>query len=146
MKLGVLTFLFGEKPLEQTLDLVRSLGLDAVEFGTGGYLKTGHFQTEELLNNASELKQLKKAIADRNLSISALSCHGNPLHPNPKIAQAHHRDFVQSCQLAQKLEVDQVNSLSGCPGSDSSAKLPSWITCPFPPEDFGEALEWQWQE
>ena len=146
MKLGVLTLLFGERPLEETLDYVKTLGVQAVEFGTGGYVKAAHSRAEDLLNDESKVDWLKKAAADRDLIISALSCHGNPLHPDPKIAQAHHEDFVNSCQLAEKLGVRYVNGISGCPGSDPTAKFPNWITCPIPPEDFRERWEWQWSE
>ena len=55
---------------------------------------------------------------------------------NPEVAKAHHSDFVKTCQLARKLGINQVNTLSGCPGSDPKAELPNWITCPFPAEDF----------
>ena len=97
-------------------------------------------------NDESKLRRLKEAVRERNLTISALSCHGNPLHPNPAIGKAHHEDFVRTCQLAGKLGVNQVNTLSGCPGSDPKAELPNWITCPFPPEDFLHPWEWQWNE
>jgi sugar phosphate isomerase/epimerase len=49
MKIGVLTLLFGEKPLEQTFDYVCSLGVQAVEFGTGGCVRASCFSVEELL-------------------------------------------------------------------------------------------------
>ncbi len=146
MKLGVLTLLFGERPLEETLDYLKTLGVQAVEFGTGGYVKAAHSRAEDLLSDESKVDWLKKAAADRDLIISAVSCHGNPLHPDPKIAQAHHEDFVNSCKLAQKLDVRFVNGISGCPGSDPTAKFPNWITCPIPPEDFRERWEWQWSE
>jgi sugar phosphate isomerase/epimerase len=146
MKLGVLTLLFGSKPLEETLDYLQSLGVEAVEFGAGGYVKSGHFATAELLNDDAALGRLKSGIQRRKLQVSALSCHGNPLHPSPQVAEAHHADFVKTCQLAKKLEVDQVNTLSGCPASDPKAELPNWITCPFPAEDFQRPLEWQWTE
>ena len=146
MKLGVLTLLFGSRPIEETLDYLQSLGVEAVEFGAGGYVRTDHFATGELLGNETALSKLKKAVLDRGLIISALSCHGNPLHPNPDIANAHHEDFRKACQLARKLDVSRVNTMSGCPGSDPTAKLPNWITCPFPSEDFLRPWEWQWNE
>ena len=77
--------------------------------------------------------------------ISALSCHGNPIHPDPKIAGDHHAVFEQTVQLAGKLGVKQVITFSGCPGGDPSAKQPNWITAPWPPE-YLEMLEWQWKE
>lgn len=146
MKVGVLTLLFGGKPLEETLDYVQSLGVETVEFGAGAYVKSGHFATAELLNDDVALRRFKNGIRQRNLRISALSCHGNPLHPNRQIAKDHHEDFVKTCQLAKKLDVGQVNTLSGCPASDPKAELPNWITCPFPAEDFLRPLEWQWTE
>lgn len=146
MKLGVLTLLFGSKSLEETLDYLVSLGVEAVEFGAGAYVQSGHFPTAEFLESDGRIRWLKNAIRSRGLVISALSCHGNPLHPNREIATAHHRAFVDTCTLAKKLDVDQVNTLSGCPGSDPKAELPNWITCPFPAEDFLHPLEWQWTE
>lgn len=146
MKLGVFTLLFGPKPFDETLDYLSELGVQTVELGSGGYVRSPHCPTEELLNDTSRIEQLKKAVANRGFEISALSCHGNPIHPDGKIAQKHHDDFANSCKLAQKLGVSQVNTLSGCPGSHADARLPNWITCPFPAEDFLYPLEWQWKE
>ena len=113
MKLGVLTLLFGDKPIEETL-ITFVPRIEAVEFGAGAYVTSGHFCTEQLLADESGLST-KKAVAQRNLIISALSYHGNPLHPNPKVSGAHHSAYVNTCKLARKLEIDQVNTLSGCP-------------------------------
>jgi len=146
MKLGVFTLLFGPKPFDETLDYLRSLGVEAVELGSGGYVKSPHCPTEDLLNDEFGIQRLKRAAVDRGFEISALSCHGNPIHPNRKIAEKHHQDFVNSCKLAQRLGVSQVNTLSGCPGSHPDAELPNWITCPFPAEDFLNPLQWQWNE
>lgn len=145
MKIGVFIVLFGNKPFEETLDYVRELGVETVEIGTGAYPGDAHCKPAQLLGNAAKLKQFKKAIESRNLSISALSCHGNPLHPQKKIAQQHHRIFEQTVKLAAKLDVDQVITFSGCPGGDPRATQPNWITAPWPPE-FMEGLEWQWKE
>lgn len=146
MKLGVFTLLLGDKPIEETLDYLKSLGVEAVEFGVGGYVKAAHIPTEELLADQGKLSRLKRQVAERGMVISAVSVHGNPLHPNPRIARAHHEDFLRGCELAQKLEVSEVITLSGCPGSDPKAELPSWVVCPLPPEDFQTSWEWQWNE
>ncbi|MBM3773718.1 MAG: sugar phosphate isomerase/epimerase [Acidobacteria bacterium] len=146
MKLGVFTLLFGAKPLEETLDYLVSLGVQTVEFGAGGYVASAHFPVARLLEDGAALGRLKNAVQQRKLEVSALSCHGNPLHPNPDIARAHHQDFVSACQLAARLDAGVVNTLSGCPGSDPAARFPNWITCPIPPEDFLRPLEWQWSE
>jgi sugar phosphate isomerase/epimerase len=146
MKLGVFTLLFGAKPIEETLDYLKSLGVEAVEFGAGAYVRSEHIPTEELLADRSRIHRLKQQVSDRGLTISAISVHGNPLHPNEHIASSHHKDFVRACELAAKLEVPNVITMSGCPGSDPKAELPSWVVSPLPSEDFFRAWEWQWNE
>jgi sugar phosphate isomerase/epimerase len=145
MKLGVFAVLFGDKPLEATLDLVKGLGLEAVEIGTGAYPGNALCDPAALLARPARLEAFRRAIDDRGLVISALSCHGNPLHPDPKVARAHHATFERTVELAARLGVQTVITFSGCPGADARARQPSWIVSPWPPE-FAEALEWQWTE
>jgi len=145
MKIGVFTVLFGDKPFEETLDYVKELGLEAVEIGTGAYPGNAHCKPGELLKNDKKLKAFKEAIASRDLVISALSRHGNPIHPDKKLANAHDAVFKQTVELATKLGVKQVITFSGCPGGDPKATQPNWITSSWPPE-FPEMLEWQWKE
>jgi sugar phosphate isomerase/epimerase len=145
MKIGVFAVVFGSKPFEETLDYLVEAGLEAVEIGTGAYPGDAHCKPGELLADAKKLAAFKEAVSRRGLEISALSCHGNPLHPDKKIATSHHDTFVATVALAKKLGVSRVITFSGCPGSDASAKQPSWIVSPWPPE-FGASLEWQWKE
>ena len=98
-----------------------------------------------LLASERRLKAFREAIERRGLVISALSCHGNPLHPQPAIAKAHHKVFEQTVELASKLGVENVITFSGCPGSDAKATTPSWVVSPWPPE-FAAALDWQWKD
>lgn len=93
MKLGVLTTVLGSLDYEEMLDRVVEAGLEAVELGTGNYPGKAHCNPDELLNDREALKRYKKALKDRALMISALSCHGNPIHPQEEIAQAHHQVF-----------------------------------------------------
>jgi len=144
MKIGVFTVLFGETPLEETLDLVVELGLDAVEIGTGAYPGNAHCHPAKLLASDRKLAAFRDAIARRGLTISALSCHGNPLHPKTSIARAHHQVFEQTVALARRLEVETVITFSGCPAADARGTQPAWIVSPWPPE-FAESLEWQWK-
>ena len=145
MKIGVFTVLLANRPFEEALDYLKDLGVEAVEIGCGAYPGEAHCKPSELLSSDKKLKAFEDAIRDRGFLISALSVHGNPLHPDKKIAKDHHRDFENALKLARKLEVDRVISFSGCPGSDRKASLPSWIVAPWPPEFF-EALQWQWKE
>jgi sugar phosphate isomerase/epimerase len=145
MKLGMLTVLYADRPLEQALDRAVELGLEAVELGTGNYPGDAHCSPAELLGDPAKAKALRDAVSSRGLTISALSCHGNPLHPREQIASAHHETWRSTLQLAELLEVKVVNTFSGCPGDGPSARHPNWVTCPWPP-DFEELLEWQWTE
>ena len=145
MKLGVFTVLFGKKPFEEMLDHVVDLGIEAVEIGTGAYPGNAYCRPEELLGSDDRLRAFKDAISRRGLTISALSCHGNPLHPQRERAAADHQVFMQTLDLAKRLEVETVITFSGCPGGDPQAAQPNWIVSPWPPE-FSEMLEWQWRE
>lgn len=145
MKLGVFAVLFGQKSLEEALDTVKEAGLQAVEIGTGGYVGNAHCNPAELLENEQKLARFKEAIASRGLEISALSCHGNPLHPNKNIAQKHHEEFQNTVRLASLLNVENVITFSGCPGESEYSLNPVWVTCPWP-DDFSAVVDWQWQE
>jgi sugar phosphate isomerase/epimerase len=145
MRIGVFAVLFGKKPFEETLDYIVELGLGALEIGTGGYPGNALADPAKLLASERRLKAFKEAIDRRGLVISALSCHGNPLHPDPAIAKAHHKVFEQTVELASRLGVQNVVTFSGCPGSDPKATQPSWVVSPWPPE-FAQSLQWQWKD
>lgn len=145
MRLGLLTVAFADRPLEQALDDVVALGLDAVELGAGAYPGDDHCRPAELLEDPAALRRFSAAVSGRGLVISALAAHGNPLHPDPAVAAPHHDAFRRAVRLAGQLGVPRVTLFSGCPGSDAAALRPSWVTCAWPP-DFAESLEWQWAE
>ncbi len=145
MKIGVFSVLFGNKPFEETLDYLVELGVEAIEIGTGAYPGNAHANPSVLLRSERRLMEFREAIRRRGLIISALSCHGNPLHPQTRIARAHHDVFLQTLELARRLDVSTVITFSGCPGGDPKATQPNWIVSPWPPE-FSAMLAWQWKE
>ncbi len=145
MKLGVLTALFGQQSLGKTLDYVKKMGVEMVELGTGNYPGASHCNPDELLTDDKKVNAFKKKVEDKGLEISALSCHGNPLHPNEKIATEHREVQRKTILLAEKLGVERVITFSGCPGDSEAAKYPNWVTCPWP-EDYSKILKWQWKK
>ncbi|KOP81481.1 xylose isomerase [Bacillus sp. FJAT-21945] len=145
MKLGVFTVLFSDKNVDEMLDYVASMGIEAVELGTGGYPGDAHCQVDELLADEQKQKDFLEKIAGRGLMISALSCHGNPLHPQKAMAEEADTVFIKTLQLASKLGVPVVNTFSGCPGDHEDAKYPNWPVAPWPNE-YQEILKWQWEE
>ena len=146
MKLGVFTPVFGNLKVTEMLAKVRALGkVEAVELGTGGWPGSDHLDLDALLDNKSRSSDYRKMIADAGLSISALSCHNNPLHPNAADARTADEVFRKTVRVAERLEVPVVVTFSGCPGDSEGAAHPNWVTQPWPPE-FLDVLEWQWEK
>jgi sugar phosphate isomerase/epimerase len=145
VKLGVFIVLFGQQSFEQALDNAKAAGCEAVEIGVGGYPGTSHVNARAIVGDDAAVRRIKEAVESRGLTISALSTHGNPLHPNKEQAKSFHEDFEAAVLLAEKLGVDTVITFSGLPGESEHSQYPSWVTCPWPP-DFLTVLEWQWNE
>lgn len=144
MKVGVFTALLSALPLETVLQKLAALGIKTVELGTGNYPGDPHCKLS-MLNSEKDLAEFKARLDDRGFSISALSCHGNPLHPNRERAIHDRAISRKTILLAEKLGVPVVVDFSGCPGDSADAKAPNWVTCPWPGE-YLEVLKWQWEE
>jgi sugar phosphate isomerase/epimerase len=137
--------MFSAMRLEAALDYIQSVGVEAVEIGCGGYVGDAHCKPAELLDDPAATDALKAAVADRGLTISALSAHANPLHPKPEVGEAHRAYVTNAILMAEKLGVDTVVTFSGCPGGGPGDLTPNWVTCPWP-NDFTETVQWQWNE
>ncbi len=48
-----------------------------------------------MLDNAEALKTFQGKLQDNGFTISALSCHGNPLHPDPEVRKGYQADESQ---------------------------------------------------
>lgn len=148
MKIGIFTALFHDRPIEEALDIIAAAGIQAVELGGGAYPGSRHLDDlggiDTLISDAGARKRLIKIVEDRGLVLDSLSVHGNPLHPDKTIADDHHKAFVNSVLLAEKLGLTVVNGFSGCPGDSPRSKSPNWITCPWP-DEFRDTLDWQWK-
>ncbi|HZW49016.1 MAG TPA: sugar phosphate isomerase/epimerase [Bacillota bacterium] len=145
MKLGVFTTLLSDRSLEDALRFLHEKGVEAVEIGCGGYPGTAHADPEILLRDDGKLAEFQAVIKKYEMTISGLSCHCNPIHPNPEIAHAADETLTRAILLAEKLKVSVINTFSGCPGDHAGAKYPNWVTCPWP-DEFQTILQWQWQE
>ncbi len=94
MKLGVFTALLSQMPLDGVIAKLKSLGITTVELGTGNYPGDPHCKLS-MLEHPAELDDFRKKLEDNGLSISALSCHGNALHPDRDIASSPSRGEPQ---------------------------------------------------
>ncbi len=145
MKLGFLSVLFADKPLKTVLEMIRPLGLQAIELGCGNYPPNAHCNPDELLESKPKRDELVAMLKGEGLMISALSCHGNCLHPDEAFAKKNIDVQTKTIRLAELLGVKVVIDFSGCPGSDEESTKPNWVTCPWPP-DYLDILNWQWEK
>ncbi|MBM7553540.1 sugar phosphate isomerase/epimerase family protein [Thalassobacillus pellis] len=145
MKLGVFTVLFSDKSFEDMLDYVKESGLDAVEIGTGGNPGNAHCDLDGLLESEGKRKEFMDAINSRGLTISAFSCHANPISPDEAYAKDSDETFRKTVRLAEMLDVPVVNCFSGTAGGHEGAKYPNWPVTPWPTE-YSDVLKWQWEE
>jgi sugar phosphate isomerase/epimerase len=144
MRVGVFTPLLSQLPLAAVLKKLEALHINTVELATGNYVGDAHCKLS-MLENPAALADFKKMLGDHGVSISALSCHGNPLHPDAPQAKQFRDVSRKTILLAEKLGVSVMVDFSGCPGDSPNATAPNWVTCPWPP-DFRKVLEWQWDE
>src|SRR5205814_8616747 len=105
MRLGVFAVLYQGLPFEAALDKLASMGAEAVEIGTGNYPGEAHCRPRELLADHGAARRFHDAVTSRGLMISALSQHGNPLHPDAGFARAAHETWRATARLAGSPEI-----------------------------------------
>jgi sugar phosphate isomerase/epimerase len=144
MRVGVFTPLLSQLPLPAVLKKLAALHIETVELATGNYVGDAHCKLS-MLDHPAALAEFQKVLADHGAKISALSCHGNPLHPDKHRAKQDRDVSRKTILLAEKLGVPMMVDFSGCPGDSPNATAPNWVTCPWPP-DYLKVLDWQWNE
>ncbi|MDF2871517.1 MAG: sugar phosphate isomerase/epimerase [Anaerocolumna sp.] len=145
MKLGTFSVVLGDLTLDKACEFLHAQGVQMIEIGCGGHPGKAHCDAELLLKDETKYEEFKATIAKYELQISALSAHGNMVHPVKEIADKFDEDLTNAILLAEKLGVPVVNTFSGCPGGSAEDKTPNWVTCSWP-EDYMYALEYQWNE
>ena len=143
--IGVFDPVYEHLSLDAMLDKVTALGLEAMEIGTGGYPNNIHCPLDDLIADRAKAKAWLKKFEDRGIRVATLSCHGNPVHPDPKHAKKDIDTFRKTVLLAEMLEVRVIVGFSGCPGGTPEDTQPNWITYRWPPE-YAKMQDWQWKE
>ena len=145
MELSVMSPVLNQMGLEESLAYLSGLGVDSLEIGAGGYPGKAHLDPKEYLANPEKAEELKALLKKYNIKLSAVACHGNPVHPNKETAARFHEEFVDAMKVAVMLGVDTIIGFSGCPGDCEESKNPNWVTCAWPPE-YLDILDYQWIE
>jgi len=129
-------------PLDDMLDFVTRVGIEALEIGMGGPDIPDYCPTEELLADPTKIGPWKKKFTDRGLLIGALGAHGNPLHPDPKMAAVSDKRHRDAILLAERAEVPVIVTMSGLPAAGPDDKFPNWIMTGY----MERQAEWQWNQ
>ncbi len=143
--IGVFDAVYEHLSLDAMLDKVTALGLEVMEIGTGGYPGNHHCPLDDLIAGRAKAKAWQKKFEDRGIRVATLSCHSNPLHPDPKLAQKDIDTFRKTVLLAEMLEVKVIVGFSGCPGGTPQDTQPNWITYRWP-DEYAKMQDWQWRE
>src|SRR3954447_19284482 len=93
---------------EPALDKIAELGIQAVEIGTGNFSPAPHCDMAALLHNDAAAAAFQQAITSRGLTISALNCSGNPLHPRADKCQHDTQVIRDTILLAEKLGINRL--------------------------------------
>ena len=145
MHLGAISSVFLDRPLREAARRMHELGLKAIEVCAGGFFLKNHCNPAKLLAGPAALDSFRATLAEFDLQISALAIHGEPLNPDPAIAEAYDCEFRQACALAQQLGVTGMTLLAGLPEAAPGDKAPNWILFSFPPRNM-EMYAWQWEK
>lgn len=143
MKLGVFTPLFNNLSFEEMLEAVAEKGLETVEIGTGGSPGAAHLTIDSLLNNSDNRKEYLAKLADKGLSISALSCHNNPISPVSSVSSEADILLRKTIRLASLMNVPVVNGFSGVSGGNETDTQVNWPVLPWPTEYY-DNYSFQW--
>ena len=144
MKLSVFSPVFANTGLEDVLKYLSKNGVDGLELGAGGYPGKAHADIIELRKEPEKLIKLKALFDKYGIEISAISVHGNGVHPQENIARVATEELESAIYVAEKLRVNKVVTFSGCPG-DGKGDMPNWVTCAWPNE-YRQVLDYQWND
>jgi len=143
MRIGLVTDSLGHLSFDELLETAANLGIQALEFGCGGWSSAPHVNLDILLENETERANFVAKVRDHGLEISALNCSGNQLAPGER-GKSNDRVVRNTMKLAQLIGIRRIVMMSGLPGGPGDQNA-NWITTAWPPEGH-EILRYQWDE
>jgi sugar phosphate isomerase/epimerase len=145
VKLGAYTACLHDKSLPEALAILREMGLDSAEINSGGFLPAPHLPIADIRAGRDAREEYLGLFAEAGMTLTALNCNGNPLHPDPEVRDKHGRDVLDAIELGSLLGVKRVVTMSGLPASDPGGRLPSWTVLPWD-SAYLDARDHQWNE
>jgi len=145
MKLGAYTACLHDRPIAEALKILRDLGLDSAEINSGGFLPAPHLPAAEVRVSKDARDEYLDLFTSTGVTLTALNCNGNPLHPDSEVGQKHAQDLRDALPLAALLGVKRVVTMSGLPAAHAGGRAPSWTVLPWD-SVYLDARDYQWQE
>jgi sugar phosphate isomerase/epimerase len=145
MKLGAYTACLHDLPLADALKTLRELGLDSAEINSGGFLPAPHLPIDDIRAGQDARDEYLGQFAAAGVTLTALNCNGNPLHPDPEVRRKHGQDVRDAIELAALLGVKRVVTMSGLPEAHAGGTAPSWTVLPWV-SVYLDARDYQWKE
>ena len=143
MRIGMITDSLGNLSFDEMLRASAELGLETLEFACGNWSSAPHIDLAAMLDSAATRAEFVAKVRDHGLTIAALNCSGNPLHPGPQ-GMKHRQVTEDTIRLASLMGIDRVVMMSGLPGGPGDAN-PNWIITDWPPE-CADIQRYQWDE
>jgi len=143
MKLCAVSESLGHLSFPDAAKVSADLGLAALEIGMGNWCAAPHAKLQSLLESKDDRRKFLSVLEQHGLSLAALNCSGNQLHPVDGERQS--KVVYETVQVAGLLGADTIVLMSGLPAGGPNDVRPNWVTCAWPLEN-GEILDWQWNE
>jgi sugar phosphate isomerase/epimerase len=143
MKLCAVSDGLGHLPFEEVAKVAAELGLSGLEICMGNWSGAPHADLQSLLESSAKRRDFLSVLERNGLSLAALNCSGNQLHPVDGERQS--KVVYDTVRLAELLGISSIVLMSGLPAGGPNDVRPNWITTAWPFEH-AEILEWQWHE
>jgi sugar phosphate isomerase/epimerase len=142
MKLCAVSDSLGNLSLTEAAKTSADLGLAALEICMGNWSAAPHAELDFLLESKAKRQEFLSVFEQNGLSLAALNCSGNQLHPTDGERQS--KVVFDTVRLAELLGVHTIVLMSGLPAGGPDDQRPNWVTCAWPLEN-REILDWQWE-
>src|ERR1700738_5251763 len=143
MKLCAVSESLGHLSFKEAAKTSADLGLAALEIGMGNWSAAPHANLQTLLESKQKRQEFLSVLEQNGLSLAALNCSGNQLHPVDGELQS--KVVHETVRVAGLLGVHTIVLMSGLPAGGPNDVRPNWVTSAWPTEN-AEILEWIWNE
>jgi Sugar phosphate isomerases/epimerases len=143
LKYGAYTACLHDRSLGEALDVLKNAGLSGAEVNVGGFIPSPHCPAEVLLASKTAREDYLGIFEEHGVELTGLNSSGNPTSPLPNEGILHSEDLRRAIRTAGALGVKEIVTMSGTPGTDASAKYPTWVVNPWNGIDM-EILDYQW--